>query len=1444
MAHPDPNAPGRPTRYLKQALLSPNDPRTIYCASDGNQTAIDNNSDDGARLFVSRDDGVTWAVMDPLGQIPPAGTQEPLMAIAVTPVAASSIWAWFGYEYYRSDDEGNTWTQLSNDLLMYLTPQPKVCYNIVISPHSADRHYFSRADYFSRSLDGGVSATQIVAPSEHIDCRAVRVINYNGNDLLFQANDGGAAVSYDQGTTWTNINGTGLGIRENYGIAVNELSGSLASGTQDNDVSVYEAAIWRQPNLARDGGLIASSKKFRDLFFAEKWCCLDNGTTDMIYALFKNGPNWQYSSSYSPLPPQHRSRLRPLCTTERDDLLLGVVNVFKSSTGLQSPYLSFQKISSFETHFGPLPSDWVVRALTSAPSDPDVIYVSLTGMTWGDASQEKFFYRTTTGGGLGATDWTNITATLPDPVIESLGINAIVVDPNDPNRIWLGCGGYDPWGGGAAPYNGSNRVVYSDNGGSSWEDYSYGLPALAVNDLVYQRGSDDALYAATDIGVFYRHEGMTQWECFNEGLPTMIVNDLDIDHCSRTLYAGSHGRGLWSVPLYDAPAKERVISSNTPWSGKQLLAGTLRIQTGATLTITGTVHCYESAKIIVEPGAKLLVDGGTLTSQCGGFWSGIEVHGTTTQHQYGAPTPDHQGLVVLANGAVIEHAREGVRLWEPGNWNSMGGVIQALGTNDEPVVFRNCRRAVEFVQYHNFMPGSNALDDPRRNLSYFKFCQFEVTSDYRGGNDFDTHVTLWDVDGITFKGCSFANHQSNLQYSSELGHGITSLDATYQLLSACINTQAIGTPCPTAEVVPSFFVGLDHGIHATNSQTTRRFEVDGATFTGNVCGVYTNGVVGAKITRNKFFMGTRNVELDGVEDLAMFPHHRGVYTYNSFGFAIDDNEATMGNNPITTAEAYVVGYSQDHNDLVWRNRALGVENAYVGEGICADPGNKSTIGLRFYCNQNDGNGTDMWNRRIDDPLLQPEWPLHTIRTIQGATYRPAGNTFDRDTDPPAESDLHYNGTDNVVNYFHHSPNTAYHPIDNDPVYFTTTEATSVPHQLCESKVVVLVEDQWGDDVKLGVLGGYLEDEKLAYGNTRYLYEQLLDGGNTDAVVQQIISTWPQDAWQLREDLLAASPFLSIEVLRRLVEEAILPEAMVAEICIANPEATQRDGFLAWMQEESGHPLPTYMAELIVASWEERTYRFTLEEDMATHHAEMTQAANAMVQILQGDTVGEPVDSLRAVWGRIRTPAARYAEVLLLLQQDNYVDATTMSEAIATEYVLRSAWQQAEQARMVDFVGFLGAIHGDGRNAAQLTTSEQLALEGIIADAHDRPASWAQNLLCFFYQRCRAPLSGADGATHRAMLSSEGSRQAPKPALLLRPNPATTWVAIDHHLSGAVKNASLVIRDITGRVVERLVVRSAEAQTIWDVRNVQQGTYTVELLNAGAPVAIEKLVLQQ
>jgi len=222
---------------------------------------------------------------------------------------------------------------------------------------------------------------------------------------------------------------------------------------------------------------------------------------------------------------------------------------------------------------------------------------------------------------------------------------------------------------------------------------------------------------------------------------------------------------------------------------------------------------------------------------------------------------------------------------------------------------------------------------------------------------------------------------------------------------------------------------------------------------------------------------------------------------------------------------------------------------------------------------------------------------------------------------------------------------------------------------------------------------------------------------------------------------------------------------------------------------------------------------------------------------------DPTDSLLWTWQQVRTPAARYAEALTYIQEGNTNAAEDAVEELTDGHVQHEA-ALAERQRMLDLITFCAGVFGDDRSMAQLTTTEQDQLEVLIAGAYDRPATWAQNLLCFAYDRCRSPLTGGTGDRRPSILQHTVPPGSALPNLSVMPNPATTWLAMNIRLNSAPDRAFVRVRDVMGRVAWQGAVGAMEQQVLWDCRGIEPGSYTVELVNAGAIVATTKLITQR
>ncbi len=448
-----------------------------------------------------------------------------------------------------------------------------------------------------------------------------------------------------------------------------------------------------------------------------------------------------------------------------------------------------------------------------------------------------------------------------------------------------------------------HRVLYSDDYGTTWTDVSTGFSALPVNKIVYLRGSNDVLFAGTDVGVYRWNKDNSTWECFGNGLPLCIIMDLQINYCAGKLQAVTFGRGLWETPIddttihYPDPGFATIIGSSATWNSQdRYQTGSIEVISGATLTIDGiTLHMSRNSRIAVDKGAKLIVTNATITNNCQDcFWLGIEAWGDSTKQQ----NATNQATVIIKNNSYILNANVSVANWDltdsPTRAQACGGIIQCTQTS-----FIDNHMAGWFNPYQNKSPLSSHM--PLRDQSFFAECTFSIDGNYKGGTGypFAEHLYLKGVDGIGIMGCNFRN---GLQY----GRGIRAINAGFSVS----NYIPLGMLCsPTSSVTcgkRSTFDGFNNGVDIEgildNAGPTA--SVENAIFDTCTIGVYVSAYDNVSTYGNTFNIGNGPNEYQVTGGGPCY-ENIGIYEKQSKGFHIEFNTFQGWDTSIATYGALI-----------------------------------------------------------------------------------------------------------------------------------------------------------------------------------------------------------------------------------------------------------------------------------------------------------------------------------------------------------------------------------------------------------------------------------------------------------------------------------------------------------------------------------------------------------
>lgn len=235
--------------------------------------------------------------------------------------------------------------------------------------------------------------------------------------------------------------------------------------------------------------------------------------------------------------------------------------------------------------------------------------------------------------------------------LKGINIKAIVIDPYTSHRLYAAT-----WGQG---------VIWSQDGGQSWEPFNEGLPYLYTRTLAIAPTTPSTLYVGTVGGVYRRQDKQKQWESASKGLEVLNVKTLAIDpEDPRVVYAGTGAQAKWHG-LYKWRSLYRSLDSGKSWTALQ------EGPRGVTV-FTIVLEPGERRRILVGTGNGVMVsrDGQTWEDWSAGLPKAPVYSFVLTR------TPV-QAVFASTHGGVYRRL-EGEEAWQPMRYGLEGEMVTAL----------------------------------------------------------------------------------------------------------------------------------------------------------------------------------------------------------------------------------------------------------------------------------------------------------------------------------------------------------------------------------------------------------------------------------------------------------------------------------------------------------------------------------------------------------------------------------------------------------------------------------------------------------------------------------------------------------------------------------------------------------------------------------------------
>lgn len=438
-----------------------------------------------------------------------------------------------GAEVYRSRDGGESWMKthkkdLSSDI--YKT-YGFYFGQIRVDPKDENTIYVLGIPLL-KSTNGGrtfedISAQDNIVTKDavHVDSHAMWIDPKDPRRILL-GTDGGLNISYDAGTTWQKTGNLPLAqcYTVNYDLHTPYY---IYSGLQDNGVVMgprnfqfgSRIRMWRMI-LGADGASVDVQK--------------DN--PDIIYAASQFGTIYRMNLAKLSLkdikPGGKAGKIRyrfnwlaPFMISNHDSstLYMGANVMFKSTNRGDkwetiSPDLTLKKNTEGNVPYA------TITTIDESPLTADVLYAGTDdGNIWVTQNSGK--------------NWKKISSVLPRK-----WVSRVIASKYKKERVYVTLSGYreDDF---------KTYVYVSRDFGINWRALNGNLPDEPVNVIREDPENEQILYLGTDLGVYVSLDAGESWHSLACNLPTNAVCDLRIHPREKELIIGTHGRGIFILPV-------------------------------------------------------------------------------------------------------------------------------------------------------------------------------------------------------------------------------------------------------------------------------------------------------------------------------------------------------------------------------------------------------------------------------------------------------------------------------------------------------------------------------------------------------------------------------------------------------------------------------------------------------------------------------------------------------------------------------------------------------------------------------------------------------------------------------------------------------------------------------------------------------------------------------
>jgi len=835
--------------------------------------------------------------------------------------------------------------------------------------------------------------------------------------------------------------------------------------------------------------------------------------------------------------------------------------------------------------------------------------------------------------------------------------------------------------------------------------------------------------------------------------------------------------------------------SNTTLTGSVFCYHDILINSGVTVTISGTVKMAKGKRIRLATGAKLVVNGqvtslgGDICADAeGGMWYGIRLPSVPTSSSL------LYGSECVLNNAKISNAQRAIEAV------SSPGAIKGARVEATNTLFLNNANSV--YSWANNAPNLSA------GGLLFTNCTFDVDEDFIADHPFSSHATL--VGGIhtDFLACEF-------KQSMVPKEDLTKNQLALYVHSTNVTVDQAQVPCPPNTPcsiggtytkfsrIENFGRGIFCGnIGGMKALTVRNTFLDDCT----IYGIETSNILMAELVNNRLIMRANDAQGFNLRQT-------GSYTIsnNEFQAEAGAQGATIG---------ISVWYGGAMNNQIFNNKYTGLYHANYAEGTNGG----SSTGLEYLCNQNYGSLQNDFNVRNNSPT--------PLRQQQGSQEIPAGNIFSN----PANAQGHFFLQESIP------AKIQYHALD-----LFGEVPTKIDEDKVEVKKTTSSNSTCGEDFgpqETPWPGQEFTTNENEYWQYRGTYDSLsavlhgqLDGGSTASLVDWIANADATDTSAILAQLSADRPWVSAEALAALFQRNdLFSSGQITQVCSQNPDALVDASILQILHSGNSGLDSTQLAAISAASGT-TTVRRNLTSAMHEARISADRRVYHLIRHLSMSPGGTDYSRIRSWLARLNYLETDLATIWTYMAEGDWTGAKAVCQAASVITTQPAAYEWAE---MDAFVTLMDQGLADPYDLTSLDSVSVAVLHNFATEEKDpnRAATMATSILNTYYG-FQLPYSSYQPSPSQAVARQrQHENNVQVQELVVHPNPAQGILSVVLNDS---EPCLLRIVDQRGRL--SLALQTYRSHEVVDISRLAPGLYIVQAIFSHGDIHAGKVVIR-